>query len=249
MLGFLDHWSNVIESWGKNWGDLLTVEDLCLEFAAFLGVLKNWWNFDGACPVAVAEALREDYLLEMSFFKFAIWVDDSVVVGDCASSWLLTDNIEIVFFADNIWSDYCSWENVSDLISDCEESFAVLEVDHNNNNVDICFVGIADVFFEGEGEVFLDEIDLRFWNGQHKDNYCFRWCFVSGGISLDAADGCVYHALVLFFSVFDWDWWLVDKWEGRVDGGAGRHHGEWSFGCWVDSHETGTFKNIAHFCS
>ena len=67
-----DERSHIVDLGDNGGSDFLSFHDFGVELGAFLGVLEDCGNLDGASPVAIVEALGEDQFLEMSFFKFAV---------------------------------------------------------------------------------------------------------------------------------------------------------------------------------
>ena len=79
----------------------------------------------------------------MPFLQFAGTVDHPVMVGnDTSFERLLTHDEEIVVGAHNCVAHECAGEDVSHLGSAVsEESLAVSEVDHDDGQVELDFVG------------------------------------------------------------------------------------------------------------
>ena len=64
--------SNEIELVLEFFAELFVLKDFGVESGALSGVLEDAWDFDGAGPVDVVEALGEDQFLEHSFLEFAV---------------------------------------------------------------------------------------------------------------------------------------------------------------------------------
>lgn len=106
--------SNVVGSHLQPFRQNLSGSHFSVEPCAFLGVLQYSWYFDGARPVDVVEALREDQLLKVALFEFTVACYDFIVVGDgAAASGLLRYDVKIVVFAYDRVADESAREDVS----------------------------------------------------------------------------------------------------------------------------------------
>lgn len=84
----------------------LILEDLGVELGAFLGVLQDAWDLNGACPVDVVEALREDELLQHAFFRFGVREYHTVVIWHCGTAIrCLRHYVEVVVVGYDVRSD------------------------------------------------------------------------------------------------------------------------------------------------
>lgn len=167
---------------------LLIFQDFTVELGTFLCVLKDSRYFNWSSPVDIVEALREDQLLQHSFFHFRVWKNHSVVIGDSwASIWRLRDNIEVIIFRDNFWGYHCSCWKISDLPSFSEKPFWCFNINHDHGE-SRCFFFI-DLFkfgFEGLDVVIEEHDDLIVgWRAVENDDLSWHF-FVSVSIGLNS---------------------------------------------------------------
>jgi len=85
----------------------------------------------------------------MALLQFAGGMNHFVVVGDdTAFVALLADDEKVIGLRDHTWADKGAREDVSNFAAvDCEESFAVPEIDHDNCESNFCIVAAAHLFY------------------------------------------------------------------------------------------------------